>query len=299
VQTLSSSSTAKKRGDPTVAALLTWFLPGAGHMYLGQFGLGLALLVVVNGIYWLGLELSHGMAFEFLDAELRTSLGPILAPEVGNLGGMMWQMKKFGFGTGLPRLWPEWIVLGSTLTATSGVLNTLVMCHAHTLARTDSPRAAARPVLAALMTWFVPGLGHVLQGRAKRGLVVFVLLVSLFVVGSLLADGSNLSRERHFYYWAGQFLIGLPGIAAEALFGSMRVTRDIAYVEAGLVFGCVAGMLNVLAMLDVYGYGEARILGRPLFASAPATPASGATAAPRPADEPLASAETSSGASIR
>lgn len=268
---------APRRGDATVAALLSWFLPGAGHLYLGRVGLGLALLVLVDGLYYLGLQLAGGMTFEFLDPELRSVAAPLLSPELGNLGGLLWQMRSYGFGPGIARPWPEWIVVGSMLTALSGVLNMLVMCHAHTLARSPSPAAANRTALSTFLAWLVPGLGHFHQGRKARGAVVFALLVGCFVLGSLLAEGSNLSRERHFYYWAGQFAIGLPGIVAELAFGTMRVTHDIRYVDAGLVFGCVAGMLNVLAMIDVYGWSESKELGVPLRTSeaADSTPATG------------------------
>ncbi|MCC7015562.1 MAG: hypothetical protein IT454_23590 [Planctomycetes bacterium] len=258
-----------KRGNPNVAALLSWFVPGAGHVYLGSFGWGLALFALTDGLYWLGLQLSHGMSFEFLDPELRTVVAPILSPEIGNLGGVLWQMKHFGYGPGFPRPWPEGIVLGSMLSASAGMLNGLVMCHAHTLARAGSSAVATRPVLSTALAWLVPGLGHFHQGRKLRGAVVFVLLVGLFALGSAMAEGSNLSRERHFYYWAGQFVMGLPAIVSELVWGGMRVTRDIPYVEAGLVFGCVAGLLNVLAMLDVYAFGEARAFGWPLKSGHP------------------------------
>jgi hypothetical protein len=253
--------------NANLAALLTWLLPGAGHVMVGRIGLGVALFVLIDGLYLLGLRLAGGMTFEFLDPELRSLVAPVLSPEIGNLGGVLWQMKQHGFGTGHMRPWPEWIVLGSMLTASSGLLNGIAMCHAHTLARTSDLRAGTKPVLATLIAWLVPGLGHVLQGRRLRGAIVFALLVGLFALGTALAEGSNLSRERHFYYWAGQFVLGAPAMLAEAVWGDMRITHDIRYVEAGLVFGCVAGLLNVLAMLDVYGYGEARLFGWPVKSS--------------------------------
>lgn len=252
------------RSSANTAAALTWLLPGAGHLYLGSGGLALLVFAVVQGLYFAGLKLSAGMSFEFLDAELRTAVAPLLSPESGNLGGILWQMKNHGFGPGQMRPWPEHIVLGSSMCAASGVLNALAMAHAHTLARVANATDANKPLLPALLTWICPGLGHIAQGRVLRGAIVFVLLVGTFVLGSVLAEGSNLSRERHFYYWAGQFLIGGPALLAEALFGAMTVSREIPYVEAGLVFGCVAGLLNVLAMIDVYGYGEAKLFGWPL-----------------------------------
>ena len=56
-------------------------------------------------------------------------------------------------------------------------------------------------------------------------------------------------------------MLGLPALVGEALLGSTRVTGHIPYAEAGLVYGCVAGLLNVLAMIDVYGWAEAQVLG--------------------------------------
>lgn len=252
------------RGDPTIAALTTWIVPGMGHLYLKAPAFGVAAFLVVQGLYWLGLRLSDGMAFEFLQADLRSPLAGALTPEVGNLGALIWHMRDYGYGPGYPRPWPEHIRLGAWLTAASGMLNAFLMVRAHVDARLPTGRhvrIAEHPATLALLAWLVPGLGHAAQGRRKRGLVVFVLLVGLVVLGTLLAAGSNLDRERHFYYWGGQFLTGIPAMVLEATHGHARLSAEVPYVDAGLVFASLAGLLNVLAMLDVYGWAEARILG--------------------------------------
>jgi hypothetical protein len=151
--------------------------------------------------------------------------------------------------------------LGSWLTAVSGMLNACWMVRAHLDAR---PNAQVLPVssrawIEVLAGWSVPGLGHLLQKRFARGVAVFVLLVGLFLLGTFLADGSNLDRERHFYYWGGQFLLGAPVVLLEGLHGHAHLTRDLAYVDAGLVMVCLAGLLNVLALLDVFCHSEARV----------------------------------------
>ena len=51
-------------------------------------------------------------------------------------------------------------------------------------------------------------------------------------------------------------MAGLPTMLSEALHGHAPVTGDIPYVDAGLVFACLAGLLNILALLDVYGRFE-------------------------------------------
>jgi hypothetical protein len=257
----------KQRGvslGASQAACLTWLVPGAAHLLLGRPGLALAAFAVVEGLYWLGLRLSQGMTFEFLDHELRSLLAPALAPEAANLGAFLYQVRVFGYGPGFPRPFPEGIALGATLTAFSGVLNACLMVHAHVLARAGRPAPAShRPALALFLAFLVPGLGHVHQGRRLRGALVFASLVGLFLVGTWLAEGSNLSRERHFYYWSGQFLLGLPAALAEWLAGDLRVTHAIPLVDAGLVFACIAGLLNVLAMIDVFDFEEAKLFGWP------------------------------------
>jgi hypothetical protein len=192
-------------------------------------------------------------------------------------------------------------MIGSLLSALSGLVNGCLMVHAHVLARARRPVLAAtlaampaaklapelaparHPALFVACTWLVPGLGHWLQGRKLRAAIVFVLLVGLFALGTLLSEGSNLSRERHFYFWSGQFLLGLPAIAVELLSGRPPVTHDIEWADAGLTFACIAGLLNVLAMLDVYAWAEELWFGRDPLASSEvradaARPAPGAAA---------------------
>ena len=251
--------------SPDFAAILTWFVPGAGHVYLGRPWLGLAAFVLVEALYLLGIRLSDGRLFEFLEPDLQGPLAGGLSPEVGNLGALVWHMKSYGFGPGIPRPWPAHIHLGSWLTAASGMVNACLMTHAHLQARLrkDRTRRNLRPALLVLAGWLLPGLGHLIQRRFARAAAVFVLLVGLFVLGTFLAAGSNLDRERHFYYWGGQFILGGPAMIAEILHGHARVTHEIPYVDAGLVMGCLAGLLNVLALLDVFAKAEAELLEGP------------------------------------
>lgn len=252
---------SKRSGDPHVAMLLTWFVPGAGHLYLGRVRLAVGAFLVIEGLYLLGFLLSEGLFLNVLPAELRGPFAGVLAPEVGNLGALLLQLSKVGF-LDQPRAWPEYMDLGMNLTAASGVLNLALVSRANLDARIGERRVRVLdPGLAAALSWMAPGAAHWLQGRRRRGVALFTMLVGLFLLGSMLAEGANLDRERHFYYWAGQFLLGLPAVVTEFLYGHPRVSGDIPYVDAGIVLGCVAGMLNVLVMLDAYGWSEARLLG--------------------------------------
>ena len=225
----SNTKTNEPRGDPTMASWLGWILPGAGQLYLGEPILAAAAFMLVMGLFFAGIRLSDGMVFEFLDADLRGPIAGALTPEVGNLAGLVYYMKSYGFGPGFMRSWPAHIHLASWLMATSGFLNVVFVVHASTLARLPKGVAsrAWAPASQVFAGWLVPGLGHLMQGRRKRALIVFVMLVGLLVIGTLLAEGSNLDRERHFYYWSGQFMAGAPAMLLEAAHGHARVTHDI------------------------------------------------------------------------
>ena len=256
---------SERRGDPTVAVLLTWFLPGAGHVYLGRVLPGIVALVLVEALYALGWFLSDGRILEFLDPELRGPVATVLTPEIGNLGGLIAQLRVVGYGFDQPTPFPAHTALGGILTGLSGIANLFVMAHAHLEARrpatrTPSPKTP-HPVLLVALTWLVPGLGHWFQGRRRRAAIVFVLLVGFFVLGTWMAAGTNLSRERHFYYWTGQLLLGLPAIAAEILSGRPPVTGVLPLGDVGLLYACMPGLLNILVMLDVYGFAERRWFG--------------------------------------
>jgi len=139
-----------RRGDPNVAVLLTWFLPGSGHFYLGRWVPGVLALILVEGLYAVGWFLSDGRTFEFLDPELRGPLATVLTPEVGNLGGLTAQMRYVGFGADEALPFPGRVELGGMLTALSGIANLFWMVHAHLEARTapaalNPPLPASRP----------------------------------------------------------------------------------------------------------------------------------------------------------
>ncbi len=277
---------AERRGDPSVAVLLTWFLPGAGHMYLGRVGAGLLSFVVVEGLYALGWFLGDGRTFEYLDPELRGPMSTLLTPEAGNLGAMLFHLKSSAFGSAEAVPFPPLIVLASFLSALSGILNLFVAAHAHLDARAGarSSCSAPHPVRLLAASWFFPGLGHWLQGRRLRAGLVCGVLLALFALGTWLAAGTNLSRERHFYYWSGQFLLGAPALLTEILAGHPRVTRELPWVDVGLLYACMAGLLNVLAMLDVWGVAEQRWL-------LPTTPAAAPGPDPAPPDSSQPSRE--------
>lgn len=254
-------------GNPSLAAFLTWIVPGAGHILIGRAVFGVAGFLVVEGLFLLGYWLTDGMLFQYLQNELRTSFAGALTPEAGNLGALLWHMNQNPYGTlpHFPSPWPSTMQLGVFLTALSGVTNVALCVRAYADAAYPKERLAqgVHPGLAVFFAWLVPGLGHWVQGRKARGTALFTMTVLMLVAATWLAAGANLDRELHFYYWSGQFMAGAPAIVFELLFGPERLRAEIPYVDAGLVFGCLAGLLNILAMMDAYTVAEIRLKAEP------------------------------------
>jgi len=144
--------------------------------------------------------------------------------------------------------------------------------------------------LAGLLSYLIPGLGQIKQGRVAKGVVFFVALYALFFYGwslgqrknVFLADsgdrGGLLSRLGNDLYYrphfAGQFFIGIAAWPAVAqyinfddkkdegpIFGRMmrapaadeinRLQREESKTwDLGWVYTVIAGVLNILVIYD-------------------------------------------------
>lgn len=113
---------------------------------------------------------------------------------------------------------------------------------------------SANPTLISTAAWFVPGAGHLWQGRLQKGVVFLVTIPLMFATGLWL-------QGRLFPFELSQPLValaalagvgnGLPYFLASALgAGAGEVTA--ASYEYGNTFIIVSGLLNALVVLDAY-----------------------------------------------
>ena len=122
----------------------------------------------------------------------------------------------------------------------------------------ERPATAGVPV--AVSAWLVPGLGHVMLGRTRRALTFFVIVIGMFALGLYLrGELFPLDTSEPLTFLAGlaEIGVGLPFFAAKLLgMGSGEVTA-LTY-EYGYTFCIVAGLLNMLIMLDAYDIAVGR-----------------------------------------
>ena len=109
-----------------------------------------------------------------------------------------------------------------------------------------------RALFAAAAAWVCPGLGHVVIGRPSKALFFGGLVLGVFGLGLLLGEGAAVSTERFPLHWYGQMFAGVPALLADALLGSQPTGHTIDRLELGVVFTTVAGIMNVVVMVDAY-----------------------------------------------
>jgi hypothetical protein len=123
------------------------------------------------------------------------------------------------------------------------------------LADTDS-RGKPDPVrtaTAGLLAWVWPGLGHLYLGRRGKGLVLMGSILLLFVLGvtmdSRLQLHLGLEDPLALLFSVAQMGVGAPYLLARlgGLGGGLVTSPSYEY---GNTFTAVAGLLNVLVLLD-------------------------------------------------
>ena len=192
-----------------------------------------------------------------LSAGSLLSLGPLMGPPTLRLRAVLPEAFALGPVYCATSWWSEphlWVPQGHPyqgaallLGAIGGMLALMCAADAHALA---SGAPAGRCLRAVLGTWILPGLGHILLGRARRGWWFGGWIGALFASGVLLTGGTGVDRVRHPYAFLAQVLNGGSTLVAQAVGGPLHPEAISFRYDAGVLFLSVAGLMTVLAMLD-------------------------------------------------
>lgn len=113
-------------------------------------------------------------------------------------------------------------------------------------------------ILACVSAFVIPGLGHVIVGRALRGAIIGLGIAAMFVLGFIMEGHLFTPVRGEWLTWFFSFLdagIGIPYFAALALDLGFKVepvqAAKITF-EYGNTFLMVAGALNMLAAMDAF-----------------------------------------------
>ena len=114
--------------------------------------------------------------------------------------------------------------------------------------------ASAMSVIAPALGWLIPGAGHIIQKRWVRGVLLFVSIATLFVLGLLM--------QGHIYKANGGDILDILGFIGDLGAGGMYIVTlamnggqgaiAFAIADYGTKFMIVAGLLNFIAVADAY-----------------------------------------------
>ena len=109
-------------------------------------------------------------------------------------------------------------------------------------------------VIAPAVGWLIPGAGHLLQKRWIRGGLLFVSIVTLFLLG--------LAMQGRIYKANGGDILDILGFVGDVGAGALYIVTmamdwgqgAIAFATAdyGTKFIIAAGLLNFIAVADAY-----------------------------------------------
>lgn len=114
-------------------------------------------------------------------------------------------------------------------------------------------RDSSRAFAGALLAWVFPGLGHLFLGRRVKALILGACIVALFVLGvamdSRLQVHVGLEDPLALLFSLAQMGVGAPYVLARLMGYEAGLVTSPSY-EYGNTFTAVAGLLNVLVILD-------------------------------------------------
>jgi len=131
---------------------------------------------------------------------------------------------------------------------------------------TKKTNSAIRVPIAALLTWLLPGAGHLFIGERTRGLIFMIVIALTFWTGVAVGGVKNtVDTDQRRLWFMGQICAG--GHTLAVLFWSRQIddppedqkAEIIAYgrsEEVSVVYTAICGMLNILIIFDVIGRAE-------------------------------------------
>jgi hypothetical protein len=119
---------------------------------------------------------------------------------------------------------------------------------------TDGIARHRSPVAALVLGWIFPGAGHAYAGERGKAVLFAVLITGLLVAGFAMGRGTNLLPNE--WWFAPQLGAGGPAALLTPLSQYLAIRWSVDWAspvrEIGTLYTAVAGLLNLLVMMDAY-----------------------------------------------
>lgn len=122
---------------------------------------------------------------------------------------------------------------------------------------------APHPLVLLIAGWVVPGLAHWMLGKRGKAILFFVLLAGTFTAGMALANFRNVYYEPYRWTTLTQIPAGAVALAGTQLRrgGPNPEEEERELFKVGTLYTSVAGLLNIVVMMDAAYLGWTRRRG--------------------------------------
>lgn len=246
---------------PGAASLVTLAVPGLGHLLIGRPARGLIAFLTTVGLFAIGYTALGDRLWHLspVPAEGFLRYFPVLLqPEFVNLGctTLVSFFRDVDAADARHILLPRsgehlWMFVSGA----SGFAAAFWAADALWIAG-GARRARATPMFAAVLSWIVPGSGHVLAGQKSKGILLGAVVLVTFALGLALGEGHSCDRAQMPFWWAGQSVCG-GGVAFAALFtGPLKMESYPALLDLGVILCTIAGLMNAIVITDAWSVAE-------------------------------------------
>lgn len=270
-----------QKGDQQVGqglglpAFFMTFVPGLHQYLLGQKAKAAIAFVSCTALFFVGWVLVKDRLFAFSltssepgGAWIPARIGiPLTLPEILNLPALaIFGMLSFASDFESMRAWylPRPMEdLGGFLTAASGMLAAFWGADALWSLRWQrdakagaTPAPSCNPAFAAGLSWLLPGFGHALAGQRNKGLLMGMAVLLVFAIGMAFSAGHAVDRQIASVWWIGQSLFGGGTLFASLVTAPIEMTSSPDNLELGTNLCTVAGLMNLVVMIDAFTVAE-------------------------------------------
>jgi hypothetical protein len=136
------------------------------------------------------------------------------------------------------------------------------------LSRASDIAPAVRVPLAGLLAWLLPGLGHIFLGQKTRGIIILITITVTYWGGVAIGGvRDTVDPQQRTAWFMAQTCAGLHTLAAYQWANTIRSRPDPTLStranhresEAAVVYTGVAGLLNLLVILDALSRADVMV----------------------------------------
>jgi Na+/phosphate symporter len=90
-------------------------------------------------------------------------------------------------------------------------------------------------------------------------------VLAMFALGLVLSEGHAVDRAAYSAWWIAQNLFGGGSLFAALVTGPLEQTKAPLHCDAGVIFCTVAGLMNLVVMIDAFTVAERSVfpVGKP------------------------------------